>query len=491
MKSDSLSNVRRIAPYESAADRGAYSGGGSNGDRGPIAASTPGLKLFKLPQKRKRRAILSLWAIGVDVACIMAAYLVASYIRFDALDNDQVSRILLCMVPIYLGVSLSNRAHEVVALTDSFRSIWRTSTAFAFAAMSLLLIVFFMKIGADFSRLLFGFGTVLAAGLLIGWRAILTPIAHRYLGLNPFAHLHIYDGAACGDLIDSVAIDAEEYRLQPTPNDPAVMDRLGEIVRGMDSVIVHCAPERRAQWAFMLKALDVTSEMVVPELNNLGPLGVRQRSGHTSIVIRGEPLTWSQRILKRSLDLAVTVAILPLMLPMFVLIAIAIKVDSPGPVFFRQPRIGLGNRSFHILKFRSMRLDRCDTDGNRSTARDDDRITWVGRFLRKTSLDELPQFLNILAGDMSVVGPRPHAIGSRAENELFWDIDNRYWHRHSVKPGLTGLAQVRGFRGATEVKSDLSNRLQADLEYVRDWSLRTDIRIIFQTFAVIFHKNAF
>src|SRR3546814_5579255 len=117
-----------------------------------------------------------------------------------------------------------------------------------------------------------------------------------------------------------------------------------------------------------------------------------------------------------------------------------------------------------------MRLENCDANGDQSTSRSDDRITRIGRFLRRTSLDEVPQFFNVLTGSMSIVGPRPHAMGSRAENALFWDIDDRYWHRHSVKPGLTGLAQVRGYRGATAISSDLTNRLQSDLESIADWS---------------------
>ena len=183
--------------------------------------------------------------------------------------------------------------------------------------------------------------------------------------------------------------------------------------------------------------------------------------------------------------------VLPLLLPLLAAIALVVKLDSPGPAFFRQERIGLGNRKFHILKFRTMRVESCDANGDQSTSRADDRITRVGSFLRRSSLDEIPQFLNVLTGSMSIVGPRPHAMGSRAENALFWDIDDRYWHRHSVKPGLTGLAQVRGYRGATEIRSDLTNRLQSDLEYIEEWSLPTDVRIIFQTFSVLLHKNAF
>jgi lipopolysaccharide/colanic/teichoic acid biosynthesis glycosyltransferase len=138
-----------------------------------------------------------------------------------------------------------------------------------------------------------------------------------------------------------------------------------------------------------------------------------------------------------------------------------------------------------------MRQDVADAAGIRSASKDDERITFVGRFLRRTSLDELPQLLNVVKGEMSIVGPRPHALGSTAEQLLFWEIDERYWERGSVKPGITGLAQVMGFRGATERAEDLTNRLQADLEYLSDWSVWKDILIIMKTVSVLIHPNAY
>jgi lipopolysaccharide/colanic/teichoic acid biosynthesis glycosyltransferase len=138
-----------------------------------------------------------------------------------------------------------------------------------------------------------------------------------------------------------------------------------------------------------------------------------------------------------------------------------------------------------------MRHEKADSQGRRSAAKDDDRITRIGRILRMTSVDELPQLLNVLMGDMSIVGPRPHALGSRAADKLFWEIDERYWHRHTTKPGLTGLAQVRGYRGATHSESDLIKRLQADLEYLDHWSLLKDVWILFRTVRVILHPNAY
>ncbi|MEG3178947.1 sugar transferase, partial [Sphingomonas sp. RB3P16] len=132
-----------------------------------------------------------------------------------------------------------------------------------------------------------------------------------------------------------------------------------------------------------------------------------------------------------------------------------------------------------------------DGAGHRSTQREDDRVTKVGRFIRRTSIDELPQILNVLTGEMSIVGPRPHALGSRAADKLFWEVDHRYWHRHATKPGLTGLAQVRGYRGATLIEADLENRLQADLEYLENWSIWRDLKIIVRTFRVLLHRNAY
>ena len=138
-----------------------------------------------------------------------------------------------------------------------------------------------------------------------------------------------------------------------------------------------------------------------------------------------------------------------------------------------------------------MRHDQADADGAQSTRKDDDRVTRVGRFIRATSIDELPQLLNVLRGEMSLVGPRPHALGSLAGDELFWEVDERYWHRHASKPGLTGLAQVRGYRGETKERQDLANRLYADLEYLSGWTIWRDISILLSTLRVIVHRNAY
>jgi lipopolysaccharide/colanic/teichoic acid biosynthesis glycosyltransferase len=180
-----------------------------------------------------------------------------------------------------------------------------------------------------------------------------------------------------------------------------------------------------------------------------------------------------------------------LVAPLMLLIAAAIRLESEGPILFRQGRMGRGNRMFTMLKFRTMRVDAADSDGTRSVCKSDDRLTRVGRFLRRTSLDELPQLINVLKGEMSIVGPRPHALGTRAGDKLLWTLDDRYWDRHAIKPGLTGLAQVRGLRGATDTTRALTDRLQADLDYIDGWHIGRDLAIIARTVGVLIHPNAF
>ena len=229
----------------------------------------------------------------------------------------------------------------------------------------------------------------------------------------------------------------------------------------------------------------------LPELDTLAPLGIASYGNTPTLIIANGPLGLVDRIIKRAFDLMLASAALLILLPLFAVIAILIKRDTPGPVFFTQTRIGRSNQMFRMKKFRSMRVDGLDGAGHRSTGRDDDRVTRVGHFIRRTSIDELPQILNVLTGDMSIVGPRPHALGSRAADKLFWEVDRRYWHRHAAKPGLTGLAQVRGYRGATIVEADLENRLHADLEYLENWSIWRDLKIIVLTFRVLMHRNAY
>ena len=184
---------------------------------------------------------------------------------------------------------------------------------------------------------------------------------------------------------------------------------------------------------------------------------------------------------KRSLDIIGAGFGLFLCAPLFVGIAIAIKLTSPGPVFFRQKRYGYHNGRFRIYKFRTMYMHLGDDRGTRQASADDPRVTPLGRMLRKTSLDELPQLINVLTGDMSLVGPRPHVPGMLAGGMLYEQLAPYYFQRHNMRPGITGLAQASGFRGSTAAPLSAIERLDRDLQYIEHWSLWLDIAIITRT----------
>jgi Undecaprenyl-phosphate glucose phosphotransferase len=208
-----------------------------------------------------------------------------------------------------------------------------------------------------------------------------------------------------------------------------------------------------------------------------------------TFLVVGKPLNEAALILKWLEDKLIALLCLLIMLPLMLLIALAIKLDSPGPVFFRQQRLGANNRPFDLLKFRSMYRAACADPAVLQAQRNDPRVTRVGRFLRRTSLDELPQLINVLKGEMSLVGPRPHAVQHDAE---FGKVIDGYFARNRVRPGITGWAQVHGLRGETDTLEKISRRVQYDLYYIGHWSLLLDLQILCKTFVVVFgHRNAY
>jgi putative colanic acid biosysnthesis UDP-glucose lipid carrier transferase len=200
------------------------------------------------------------------------------------------------------------------------------------------------------------------------------------------------------------------------------------------------------------------------------------------------PFTGTNRVIKRLSDIVLASLILVLIAPLLLVVAIGVKLSSPGPVIFRQRRNGLHGEEIMVYKFRSMRAMDDGTVVKQAT-KDDPRITPFGAFIRRTSLDELPQFVNVLQGRMSIVGPRPHAV---AHNEMYRALIKAYMVRHKVKPGITGWAQVLGLRGETDTIEKMQARVEADLEYLRNWSLGLDLVIILRTIKTLFSdRNAY
>ena len=442
--------------------------------------------------KRSRRTRVLILSVLADIATIAAIVLGLAFAYSPVnLAASQSALLIAILLPTYLLAALNGGAFQIYPESQRILPAWKAIGAFTFSSAGVLLYVFLTKTTDDFSRAVTAGSIILGCVGLFVVRSALNRWAADYLGQRPFATLCLYDRVPLNDAVGFTRIDADYYGLTSDASDPDMVSRLAELTKDYDRLVVHCRPEDRADWAFMIKALNTPSEIAVPEANVLNPVAIHRRAGKICFLINSGPLHWHQRAIKRAFDLAFVAACMPFFLPVLVVVAIAIKLDSKGPVFFMQDRIGLNNRPFKVFKFRSMRTDLLDLDGKQSTQRDDPRITRVGAFLRKTSIDELPQLLNVLFGDMSVVGPRPHARLSRAGDRLFWEVDSAYWQRHVVKPGITGLAQVRGHRGNTFHEDHLRHRLRSDLEYVASWSLLTDLKIILLTLRVVAHENAF
>jgi putative colanic acid biosynthesis UDP-glucose lipid carrier transferase len=203
--------------------------------------------------------------------------------------------------------------------------------------------------------------------------------------------------------------------------------------------------------------------------------------GMPVVAVCDSPFSGANGLIKRGSDIVLSLLILLLIAPLMLAIAAGVKMSSPGPVLFRQRRYGADGREIVVYKFRSMTV--CEDGGHIAQAtQNDSRVTRFGAFLRKTSLDELPQFINVLQGRMSIVGPRPHAV---AHNELYRKLIKGYMVRHKVKPGITGLAQVSGYRGETDTVEKMQKRIEYDLEYLRHWSLGLDLWIIMKTVLVV------
>lgn len=443
-----------------------------------------------LERRRLRAYVILLLA---DAALFNLAFATAALIWDGRWWEPRAMLAAQAMLPIYFTIALYNGTYGVAALGDWIYAARKALTALVLSAALVNFVAFYAKANDDFSRAAVTLGLMFTGILLVALRRLVPVMIQRRWGGRVSNRLVIDDGGSSFAHTTAESISAAEYGLDPASRDPFMLDRLGKLLRNQDRVVVSCPTERRGQWAFLLKSAGVYGEIVSEPAHELGAVALHRYDAidRTTLVVSTGPLGLRARILKRGFDVVAAAAGLVVLAPLLLAVAVMIKLEDGGPVLFVQRRLGRGNQFFDMFKFRSMREERLDPDGARSTARDDDRITRIGAFIRRTSIDELPQLLNVLKGEMSIVGPRPHALGSRANNKYFWDIDRQYWQRHCLKPGLTGLAQVRGHRGATEREKDLTDRLQSDLEYIAGWSLRRDIGIVLRTAMVLRHKNAY
>jgi Undecaprenyl-phosphate glucose phosphotransferase len=293
-------------------------------------------------------------------------------------------------------------------------------------------------------------------------------------------------------------------RLSRTASDVAgipVLGNLGDLVTWSrinqpDEILIALpwgAEERVAQVLQSLAVLPANVRLS-PEFMRSELLGGRlsYQFGVPMLSAYEKPLSGWGGIWKRSTDWVLAALFLILAAPVMLIIAICIRLESPGPVLFKQPRYGFNHELIDVYKFRTMYASASDRLANRLTERDDPRVTRVGAFLRRTSLDELPQLFNVLRGEMSVVGPRPHAVRTAAGGKQCDEVVAQYAVRHKVKPGITGWAQVNGWRGTMETEEALVKRLEHDLYYIKHWSPWFDVVIVLRTFwTVLQGKNSY
>ncbi len=423
---------------------------------------------------------------------------------------------------IFLGAMIFALIADVTGAYDvechfSLRSAWqRVISSWVITSLFMVTIGFLLKMTEEFSR---GWATtwfVTATVMLAGTRAAMTMWVRRLKGQGIFnSRVAIYGASAQGQklaqyirgnsrltiTLEGLFDDRRDGRVPVVVDDLPVFgtsDDLVAMIRDglIDQVIVALpwSASARIQQVVQKFAMTPVRIRLAPDLANfafarrplvlLGDLPV--------ITLFERPISGTDAIIKRAEDLLLTGLILLLVSPVMLLVAIAVRLDSPGPVFFRQPREGFNNQRFRVYKFRSMTVEQCETDEIRQATRDDQRITRVGRIIRATSLDELPQLFNVIQGHMSLVGPRPHAPSTRANGRLFHEVVHTYAARHKVKPGITGWAQVCGWRGETDTEEKLVRRLEHDLYYIENWSIPFDIYILVKTVgAVLFPKNAF
>ena len=435
--------------------------------------------------KRNQEYINHINAI-LDFLLVFLSYIFSAWFRLKVLhgwwQNQGLSRPMIVASIFYsAGLLLMLSILGFYSSTRVRKLSWKLSTLFVATTLSIFAVtalIFVFKI-EDVSRGIIAIFYIVTFALLSGkqvlTRAILNQL--RKTGYNIKHEILVGTGRLAEQYIEDLGNEPElGIQIDKTvESDVDLKKALKEI--HVDEVVIALEPE---EYGDITKIIAVCEKygvkyFVIPFYNDMIPAHpVFERVGRTKLINmranRLESLGWA--VLKRSFDFIVSAIGLVILSPLFIILSIGVKLSSPGPVFFRQERVGLNRKNFHMLKFRSMVVNTTsDTAWSRKT---DDRRTKFGSFIRKTSLDELPQLINVLKGDMSLVGPRPELPFFV---EKFKEEIPLYMVKHQVKPGITGWAQVNGYRGDTSIKK----RIELDLWYIDNWSPMLDLRILFMT----------
>ncbi len=438
-----------------------------------------------------RRIQLYILMIIADAALIAASFFIVDYLYLGDSGFSASRRFAGFVAPVFILVAFYRRLYSIDCLVNLKNNFKTVAYCIALSATLQVLVGFFSKTSDEFSRVVLAGGLVVSGAIVCLFHAVLIS-SFRQMYAGRFVNALIIDaGGPAIKLPRAHFLSLRNLDIDKLIRSPDNLHRFGEMVLPMDRVIVSCPVKERGGWAYLLQCAGVKGEVTSRVLQEMGATSIQVEDDFTSILISNGPLGLRNRTIKRIMDLAFVIPAIVVLAPVFLAISFLIWREDRGPVLFIQQRMGQGNVYFDMLKFRSMKVQKADLTGQVSTKRGDTRITGIGRVLRATSLDELPQLFNVLLGQMSIVGPRPHATGSTAGGKLFWEVSAAYWRRHALKPGLTGLAQIRGHRGATDLEEDLANRLKSDLEYLASWSPIRDVLITARTIKVLVHQNAY
>lgn len=457
--------------------------------------------------------VISLLTRAMDMLTVLFAGWVAYFLRFDTwsvapsyLTAMMIGMVFTTTVFSFFEIYTSIRGQRFV------RHVITLSQSIGILALMMAGLSFFTKSGENFSRMWFVGWMGLSLVLLILIRCSLLLILRimRTHGLNE-RRVVILGAGQLGVKFASTVQQAlwTGFRLVAFMDDAA-----GTKPKTLLSIPVIQTPENLGQYfeeheideiwlalplraearvkeiLFQLRHLTINTRFVL-DIFGLDLLNhsITDVAGFPVLNIRSSPMTGINRFVKAIEDRVLALIILLIISPLLALIALGVKLTSTGPVFFKQQRLGWDGQVIKVYKFRTMREHQEEAGCVTQATANDPRVTPFGRFLRRTSLDELPQFINVLQGRMSIVGPRPHAL---AHNELYKDSVEAYMQRHHMKPGITGWAQVNGWRGETDTLAKMQKRVEYDLYYINNWSLGFDLKIIFLTiFRGFINRNAY
>jgi len=437
-------------------------------------------------------------AVGIAIAI--------AYVNESAVAANP--RYLLAVLFTSVATLVANHfinLYSLRALSSALLNAPRIVLGWTIAFASLTVGLFLLKMGGELSRVWLATWYVTGAGALMAERFAAAHLVRTWAKSGRlYQRVAIYGaGAVTDDLIAQLEADDDQIVRITGIFDERGDSRVAPTIAGyprLGGLAELIATSRTSPFDLVIVALPLTAEQrlgkVVKDLSVL-PADIKMPARATAI--RFSPRTYSHvgsvamislydkplanwgTVSKWLFDRLIGALALVLLAPVMAAVAVAVRLDSRGPVLFRQKRYGFNNELIEVYKFRSMYTDRCDAAAAKLVTRDDPRVTRVGRIIRKTSLDELPQLLNVLRGDLSLVGPRPHAVQARAGAELYDEVVDGYFARHKVKPGITGWAQINGWRGETDTREKIEKRVEHDLYYIENWSVFLDLYILLKT----------